>query len=100
MTQGPNKIFDDFAKLMTDAADVAQGVRREAETALHVQFDRFLNQADLVKRDEFDAVREMAMKAREDNELLMARIEKLEADLVGKRTTRSKSPRATKTSDE
>lgn len=99
MTQGPNKIFDDFAKLMTDAADAAQGVRREAETALQNQFDRFLNQADLVKRDEFDAVREMAVQAREENDALLARIEKLEAQLGAKKTRRATKPASTKTSD-
>lgn len=100
MTQGPNKIFDDFAKLMTDAADAAQGVRREAETALQNQFERFLNQADLVKREEFDVVRKMAVQAREENDVLLARIEKLEAQLSAKKTTRTTKSASTKVSDE
>lgn len=100
MTQGPNKIFDDFAKLMTDAADAAQGVRREAETAMQSQFERFLNKADLVKRDEFDAVRDMAAKAREENDALLLRIEKLEAQLATKKSPPAKRTRSRKASDE
>lgn len=82
MNQGPNRIFDEFAKLMTDAAGAAQGVAKEAETAIQSQFEKFLNNADIVKRDEFDAVREMAVKAREENDLLSARIEELEKQLA------------------
>jgi BMFP domain-containing protein YqiC len=79
MSQGPNKLFDDFAKLMTDAAGAAQGLRREAETAFKTQAERFLNEMDIVRRDEIEAVREMAAKARAENEALKARIEALEA---------------------
>ncbi len=79
MSQGPNKLFDDFAKLMTDAAGAAQGLRREAETAFKTQAERFLNEMDIVRRDEFEAVREMAAKARAENEALKVRIEALEA---------------------
>lgn len=79
MSQGPNKLFDDFAKLMTDAAGAAQGLRREAETAFKTQAERFLNEMDIVRRDEFEAVREMAAKARAENEALKARIDALEA---------------------
>ena len=67
MNQGPNRIFDEFAKLMTDAAGAAQGVAKEAETALQSQFERFLNNADIVKRDEFEAVREMGLRLCTDN---------------------------------
>lgn len=81
MTQGPNRIFDEFAKLMTDAAGAAQGVAKEAETALQSQFERFLNNADIVKREEFEAVREMAVKARDENDALLVRIELLEKQL-------------------
>lgn len=81
MTTGPNRILDDFAKLMTDAAGAAQGVRREVETAFHAQAERWLNSLDVVKREEFDVVREMALKALEENEALMRRIEALEAKL-------------------
>ena len=80
-TTGTNRILDDFAKLMTDAAGAAQGVRKEAEAALHAQADRWLNSLDVVKREEFDAVREMAIKARDENDALRARIDALEAKL-------------------
>lgn len=82
-TQGPNRIFDDLAKLMTDAAGAAQGLRREAETAFRSQAERFLADMDLVRRDELDAVREMAANARAENEALKARIAALEAKLAG-----------------
>lgn len=83
MTTGPNKLFDDFAKLMTDAAGAAQGVRREVETAVRGQAERFMNSMDVVQREEFEAVKEMAVKAREDNIRLALRIEQLEARLGG-----------------
>lgn len=82
MSTGPNRIMDDFAKLMTDAAGAAQGVRKEMETAFHAQAERWLNGMDVVKREEFEAVREMAVKARDENDALLARIEALEARLV------------------
>ncbi|MEM7067544.1 MAG: accessory factor UbiK family protein [Pseudomonadota bacterium] len=78
MTQGPNRIFDEFAKLMTDAAGAAQGMKREAETAFRAQAEKFLADMDLVKREEFDAVQAMAAKAREENEDLKALIDSLE----------------------
>ena len=78
MTQGPNRIFDEFAKLMTDAAGAAQGIKREAETAIQAQAERFLADMDLVKREEFDAVQEMAANARSENESLKTQIESLE----------------------
>ena len=81
MTQGPNRIFDDFAKLMTDAAGAAQGLRKEAETAFRNQADRFLADMDLVKREDFDAIQELASKARMENEALNARIDALEKRL-------------------
>lgn len=93
MTQGPNRIFDEFAKLMTDAAGAAQGVAKEAETALQSQFERFLNNADIVKREEFEAVREMAVKARDENDALLARIEVLEKQLE---TTKKPAARKSK----
>ncbi len=83
MSQGPNKLFDDFAKLMTDAAGAAQGLRREAETAFKTQAERFMSEMDIVRRDELDLVREMAAKARAENEELKARIAALEARLAG-----------------
>ncbi|RWA62950.1 accessory factor UbiK family protein [Mesorhizobium sp.] len=82
MSNGPNRILDEFAKLMTDAAGAAQGVRREVETAFRGQAERILNSMDVVQREEFEAAREMAVKAREDNIQLAARIEVLEAKLA------------------
>lgn len=82
MNQGPNRVFDEFAKLMTDAAGAAQGLRREVETAFRAQAERFLADMDLVKRDEFDAVREMAANARAENEALKQRIAALEARIA------------------
>lgn len=81
MNQGPNRVFDEFAKLMTDAAGAAQGVKREAEQAFRAQAERWMSDMDLVKRDDFDAVQEMAVKAREENEALKEQITKLEARL-------------------
>jgi BMFP domain-containing protein YqiC len=79
MTTGPNRLLDEFAKLMTDAAGAAQGVRREMETAFRAQAERILNSMDVVKREEFEAVREMALKARAENKDLAARLAALEA---------------------
>jgi BMFP domain-containing protein YqiC len=82
MSTGPNRIMDEFAKLMTDAAGAAQGVRREVETAFHAQAERWMNGLDLVKREEFEVVREMAIKARDENDALKARLDALEARLA------------------
>jgi BMFP domain-containing protein YqiC len=79
MTQTTNRFADDFAKLMTDAAGLAQGARREVETLLKAQGERVLHTMDVVSRDEFEAVKAMAAKAREENERLEARIVALEA---------------------
>ncbi len=77
--QSQNKILDDLSQLMTNALGVAQGAREEAETALKGTIDRWLAERNLVTREEFDAVRAMAQKAREENEMLKARLEALEA---------------------
>lgn len=82
MSTGPNRIVDEFAKLVTDAAGAAQSVRKEVETAFHAQADRWLSGLDLVKREEFEVVREMAIKARDENDALQARIEALEAKIA------------------
>lgn len=82
-TSGQNRILDELAKLMTDAAGAAQGVRREVETAFRSQAERMLNSMDLVQREEFEAVRDMAAKARAENEKLSARIAELEVRLAG-----------------
>lgn len=76
--QPGNRMFDDLSKLMTNAMGVAQGARTEAETAVKSFMDRWLAERDFVTREEFDAVRAMAQKAREENEALKARIEALE----------------------
>lgn len=81
-TTGPNRILDEFAKLMTDAAGAAQGVRREVETAFRAQAEKFLAGMDLVQREEFDAMRDMAIKARAENERLSLRLDALEARLA------------------
>jgi BMFP domain-containing protein YqiC len=76
---GPNRMLDDFARLMTDASEVAQGVRREAETAVKSQLERLLATMDVVTREEFEAVKQMAATAREENEKLSHRVAALEA---------------------
>ena len=81
MTHANNRLFDEFAKLMTDAAGVAQGVRDEAETAIRAQLERFMGDMDLVSRDEFDAVKAMAVAAREENDALAVRLAILEEKL-------------------
>jgi len=95
MTNGSNRILDDFAKLLTDAAGAAQGVRKEVETALRAQMERILNSMDVVQRDEFEAVRQMAVKAREENAALMSRIEALEK-LLGEKPASSGTAAAKK----
>lgn len=82
MSTGPNRILDELAKLVTDAAGAAQGVRREVETAFRGQAERILNSMEVVQREEFEAVRDMAAKAREENAKLAARIDALEARLA------------------
>lgn len=77
--QAPNKFFDEMSKLMTNAMGVAQGARTEAETAMKSWMDRWLADRDFVTREEFDAVKAMAQKAREENEALKARLDALEA---------------------
>jgi BMFP domain-containing protein YqiC len=76
--QTRNKMLDDISQLMTNAMGVAQGAREEAETAVKSVIDRWLADQDFVTREEFDAVRSMAQKAREENAALSARIEALE----------------------
>lgn len=81
MTNGPNRLLDDFARLMTDAAGAAQGVRTEFENAFRAQAERVLNSMDVVQREEFEAVRDMAIRARDENDALKQRIETLEQRL-------------------
>ena len=77
--QTRNRIFDDISQLMTNAMGVAHGARSEAENAMKSWMDRWLADRDFVTREEFDAVRAMAQKAREENEALKARLDALEA---------------------
>ena len=81
MTQTTNRFFDEVAKLMNDAAGVAQGIRREIDTLFKTQAERWLRELDLVKREEFEAVKDMARLAREENEALKTRLAALEAKL-------------------
>ena len=78
MTQTSNRFFDEIARLMNDAAGAAQGVKREVDTVVRNQAERILHDLDLVKREEFEAVKDMARLAREENEALKARLDKLE----------------------
>lgn len=87
---GPNKLFDDMSKLMTNAMGVAQGARTEAENAMKGWIDRWVADRDFVTREEFEAVRAMAVKAREENEELRARLDALASQP-------SATPRAKKT---
>lgn len=84
MTQTTSRFFDELAKLMTDAAGAAQGARQEVETVMRAQAERILNDLDVVQREEFEAVKEMARKAREENEQLAQRLAELEAALRAK----------------
>ena len=79
MTQTSNRIFDEMARLMNDAAGVAQGVRREFDTLFKTQAERILRDLEVVSREEFEAVKEMARLAREENEALKSRLDALEA---------------------
>ena len=84
MTQTNNRILDDLAKLMTDAAGAAQGVRKEVQGVVRSQFDKLLADVDVVRREEFEAVKAMAEKARAENERLAARLAEMETRLAGK----------------
>jgi BMFP domain-containing protein YqiC len=82
MVQTTNRFFDDVARLMNDAAGAAQGVRREFETLFRSQAERMLRELAVVHREEFEAVKDMARLAREENEALKARLAALEAKLA------------------
>ncbi|MGI9372297.1 MAG: accessory factor UbiK family protein [Hyphomicrobiales bacterium] len=100
MSTGSARFFDDLARVMTSAAGAAQGVRNELDTLFRTQAERVLNELDVVQRDEFDAVREMAIKAREENDALKEQISALEAKIDGmapkKRAPARKKPTAKK----
>lgn len=82
MVQTTNRLFDEVARLMNDAAGAAQGVRREFETLFRTQAERILRELDLVRREDFEAVKDMARIAREENEALKSRVAALEAALA------------------
>ena len=92
MTQTSNRFFDEIGRLMNDAAGAAQGVKREVDTLVRNQAERILRDLDLVKREEFDVVRDMARLAREENEALKARIAALETRLGGSSAPGGGSP--------
>lgn len=79
MSQLKSQFFDELAKIMTSAAGAAQGATKEVETLFRSQGEKLLNEMDLVSREEFEAVKAMAAKAREENDALEARIKELEA---------------------
>src|SRR5665213_469894 len=81
MTQTSNRFFDEIGRLMNDAAGAAQGVKREVDTVVRNQAEKILRDLDIVKREEFEAVKDMARLAREENEALKLRIAALEARL-------------------
>ncbi|MBM7852145.1 BMFP domain-containing protein YqiC [Methylopila capsulata] len=87
MTETRGRVFDEIGRLMTDAAGAASGVKREVETIVRAQASKILADLDLVRRDEFEIVRAMAVKAREENETLSARLDALEAKLAGATST-------------
>jgi len=82
MTQTTGRFFDELGKLITDAAGATDGVRKEIETVMRSQAERVLRDLDVVQREEFEAVKAMAQKAREENETLKAKIAALEAAIV------------------
>ncbi|MBX2804696.1 MAG: accessory factor UbiK family protein [Hyphomicrobiales bacterium] len=91
MTQTTNRFFDDFAKLMTDAAGAAQSAKQDAETFFRSQSEKVLRDLDVIQREEFEAVKAMTVKALEENEALKKRIEALEA-ASGARASNPQSP--------
>ena len=103
MTQTSNRLFDELARLMTDATGVAQGLKRETENLIRTQAEKFLAEMDLVRRDEFEAVKEMAANARAENEELAARVAELEKRVAAapargrkKSATQARKPAGTK----
>ena len=94
MTQTNNRFFDEIGRLMNDAAGAAQGVKREVDTVVRNQAEKILRDLDVVKREEFEAVKEMARLAREENEALKARIDALEAK--GRKAVKAEKPAAEK----
>jgi BMFP domain-containing protein YqiC len=94
MPQTSNRFFDDLSRLMTDAAGLADGARREVDTVLRGQLERLLSGMDVVTREEFEAVREMAALARAENDKLRERVAALEAKLATPGESKDSAPSA------
>ena len=97
MAQTTNRFFDDIARLMTDAAGAADGVRREVETVVKGQIERLLHEMDVARREEVEVLRDMVVAAREENERLALRVRALEGrfgDAAGVAGSGSSSPQA------
>lgn len=92
MTTTSSRLFDEFAKLVGNAAGAAQGIRREIDMLVKAQVERVLGDLSVVQREEFEAVREMASRAREENEELKARIVRLESALDSKKDPGTPAP--------
>jgi len=92
--QGKNKFMDDMSQIMTNAMGVAQGAKDEAENAMKSVMDRWLADRNFVTREEFDAVRAMAQKARTQNDELSARLKVLEADAAKKAPRSNAAPKS------
>ncbi len=95
--QSQNKILDDLSKLASSALGVAAEMRGEVESRFKEQFEKIINQMDLVSREEFDAVKAMAAKAREEQEILAERVSALEAQVAGKAKAAKPASAAKKT---
>lgn len=94
--QTQNKLFDDLARVANGAVSTLVGMKDEIDVLVRQRVERFLSDADLVPREEFDAVKAMAAKAREENEALSARIDALEKALAAKKAPARKKPAAKK----
>ncbi|RAH98897.1 pyrroline-5-carboxylate reductase [Acuticoccus sediminis] len=92
MTQTNNRLIDEIARLATDAAAVAQGARREVEGAMRSQVERLLSEANVVQRDDFEAVKAIAVRAADEVDALRARVEALEAKLSPPAPAESEAP--------
>ena len=94
MAQTSNRLFDDIARLMTDAAGAADGVRREVETLVKGQIERLLRDIDIARREEVEVLRDMVVAAREENEQLAIRVKALERQLDATAGVRAGGPQA------
>lgn len=85
MREPPTRLFDELSRVMTGAVGIAQGVQKEADSFVRSQIERIFRDSDFVSREEFEAFREMAIAARDENERLLARVAALEAELATKK---------------